>query len=1108
MNRFVQGGIVLPAAAWLGVVASAGCSDLGAPRPAAVPAVQEVRRLEAHAVPITGELPAAARAYVLGAPGLTGPRDDWQVRTAAEGNGLRHVRLAQLHDGIRVWGGEVVVHASAAGVGSVTGNRLANLDGLDVTPAIAGDAALRLAEAEHARRAGAGAAPPSYARTVTELVIYPRSAGDVRLAWRVELVTEPAGGLPGQWNYFVDAKTRSVLGRFDALATVVQASGQGGNPRVSRFWNLQLDVEPVGDQVAMKTPRFQTFNLANATSGGSIVVGPGFNIGDPAADDAHGFAEQTLDMLSGWLGHNSIDDHGLQITSRVHYGSGVETSFWDGMQVTYGDGGANVYPLSGAIDVVGHEISHGFTAFHAGLIPAGQSGAIGESFADIGGTMAEFFVKGELGDFDIGRDIIKLGATRTALRFLCTPAADGVSIDHLSNYSDGMDIHAASGIMNKAFCRAVRRLAGSSPNTPAVRRVGTAWFAANASYWTASTTFTQACQGVLDAATASGYTTAERNALRDGWKDVGVYCDGAVAPINCNETFTTTDGEVTSPQFPGNYPDGTSRTYCIRPDDGVPVTLLFTDFHTEEGFDVVTIRDAAGAVLETASGSTAPAAITAPMFAVTFTSDASVHASGWRAVWSHPPSVAITAPSDGARVEGVVAIAATASDLDGSVARVEFVLPDGTTSVSTTPPYQVAWPSTNVENGSYSVIAHAFDNDGVPSSGSAIVLDVENPICLDSTIVATSATTSGTTVGGKNAYDPFCAASSGSGPDVSVELDLPAFDSLDLNLIAGYNAVLEVTGASCHGELLACTHGTTEHLFSHPAGRYLAIVDGFTAGDSGAFTLNVSGKISAGGSCEGPFASSGALTCAAGTQCLGAAGDRVCRAPACRDGVDNDQDGHVDYPNDPGCDSPDDDDEGDACPGAGCPVCGNGVDDDGDGRTDFALDTSCWAASGTDEAFCGASGEQDRALLITRPTMAGTTVGLHNDTTATCAANTPGPDVAFALDLPVSVASLVIDTIDPTINSFDTVLSLRTSDCGTTLACNDDSVGQRSQIRLTDVPAGTYAVVLDGFGGSAGGYTLHTQGLVADGTPCTAPLFATGVLTCTAPATCTAGVCQ
>lgn len=54
----------------------------------------------------------------------------------------------------------------------------------------------------------------------------------------------------------------------------------------------------------------------------------------------------------------------------------------------------------------------------------------------------------------------------------------------------------------------------------------------------------------------------------------------------------------------------------------------------------------------------------------------------------------------------------------------------------------------------------------------------------------------------------------------------------------------------------------------------------------------------------------------------------------CNDGIDNDDDGHTDYPDDPQCSGPTDSTEGPA--GA----CENGVDDDGDGQIDLA-DRGC-----------------------------------------------------------------------------------------------------------------------------------------------------------------------
>jgi len=67
---------------------------------------------------------------------------------------------------------------------------------------------------------------------------------------------------------------------------------------------------------------------------------------------------------------------------------------------------------------------------------------------------------------------------------------------------------------------------------------------------------------------------------------------------------------------------------------------------------------------------------------------------------------------------------------------------------------------------------------------------------------------------------------------------------------------------------------------------------------------------------------------------------------ACANGVDDDEDGAVDFPFDPGCHSAGDDDETDRVAGG---ACGNGVDDDGDGRIDYPDDPGCQGRGDPDE---------------------------------------------------------------------------------------------------------------------------------------------------------------
>ncbi|MEZ4470083.1 MAG: hypothetical protein R3F60_04595 [bacterium] len=67
--------------------------------------------------------------------------------------------------------------------------------------------------------------------------------------------------------------------------------------------------------------------------------------------------------------------------------------------------------------------------------------------------------------------------------------------------------------------------------------------------------------------------------------------------------------------------------------------------------------------------------------------------------------------------------------------------------------------------------------------------------------------------------------------------------------------------------------------------------------------------------------------------------------------MDDDADGRVDYPNDPGCAGRGDGDEADPFQP---PVCANGLDDDGDGAIDYPADTGCRRRSAAARWPCGA----------------------------------------------------------------------------------------------------------------------------------------------------------
>ncbi|MEI8640348.1 hypothetical protein P4S68_01815 [Pseudoalteromonas sp. Hal099] len=93
-------------------------------------------------------------------------------------------------------------------------------------------------------------------------------------------------------------------------------------------------------------------------------------------NDAHAFGTAVFDMYQQWYNTAPLT---FQLLMRVHSGDNWENATWNGQAMTFGDGADRFYPLV-SLDIVSHEVSHGFTSQNSNLIYAEQSGGINESF--------------------------------------------------------------------------------------------------------------------------------------------------------------------------------------------------------------------------------------------------------------------------------------------------------------------------------------------------------------------------------------------------------------------------------------------------------------------------------------------------------------------------------------------------------------------------------------------------------------------------------------------------------------------------------------------------------------------------------------------------------
>ncbi|MFG2603535.1 M4 family metallopeptidase [Streptomyces sp. NPDC048514] len=110
------------------------------------------------------------------------------------------------------------------------------------------------------------------------------------------------------------------------------------------------------------------------------------------AVDAHWAAGRVYDYYRDGFGRDSLDGHGMTVNSLVgatDYGQPYVNAFWDGQKMVYGSGDDEYRPLSAGLDVVGHEMTHAVIEHTAGLVYAGQSGAVNEALADYFGNAIE-----------------------------------------------------------------------------------------------------------------------------------------------------------------------------------------------------------------------------------------------------------------------------------------------------------------------------------------------------------------------------------------------------------------------------------------------------------------------------------------------------------------------------------------------------------------------------------------------------------------------------------------------------------------------------------------------------------------------------------------------
>jgi Zn-dependent metalloprotease len=511
-------------------------------------------------VKLSAEAPAEERAAAFlddfGAAFGIGGRD-WVSLTrssALDEVGMEHVRFRQIHQGVPVTGGELVVHLRGSAVVAVNARTLAGLETIGTLPTMsAAEATMLVTEA---LEQGMGVTGAELSEPRLELLNKGLLGGRgfaTELTWFIEARKTDLREFI--WIDALHGKLRLQFSQLtDALAREIYDTG---DPEDGVF-----DVLP---------------GILERVEGGAAT-------GDPDADDAYDFSGDTYDYFFNVHGRDSYDDAGGALLSSVHFCPSADNcpypnAFWNGTQMVYGEG------LSRADDVDAHELAHAVTEKTADLFYYMQSGALNESYSDIFGETVD---QGNLAGDDssevrwqIGEDIPAVSQLSSPLRNMMEPTllgdpgktSDAQFVCGSDYRVDRGGVHSNSGVPNHAYALMVDggTYNGKTVTLMGLNKAGKIQYRALANYLTSASDFLdnynalkQACQDLIGTA---GITAADCSEVGDALDAVELSATWPCSPAQAPAPALCSAGQAPSLWFSWDV-ESSGLTPC--PPSGLP----------------------------------------------------------------------------------------------------------------------------------------------------------------------------------------------------------------------------------------------------------------------------------------------------------------------------------------------------------------------------------------------------------------------------------------------------------------------------------------------------------------------------------------------------------
>jgi len=509
--------------------------------------------------------------------------------------GMQHIRVKQFYKNFPLYDGELIIHGFNEDMTLVNGKVYPTPVSIDLDPSINESQAIAIVVKDltannHYRPVSRGLLDVlKRAVSKSELVIFHDNEQKPHLAYAISYV---ANGIE-IWNYIIEAQSGQMLNKYKNTCSFLPHDHLvKSKPGPHSFLNqinhspqiLEFDflgkttsnaIDLFGKQITLNTyedggrfylldanrSMFKSIGTDDEEPTGVIWTFDGKNK-SPAKDDfnpglingatntgwisaaaasAHFNSGKAFEYYLSRHARNSINGKGGNIISLINIveddGEQMDNAFWNGEAMFYGNGKDAFTPLAKALDVAGHELSHGVVQSSANLDYESESGALNESFADIFGRLID------RDDWLIGEDVVKKSVFPSgALRSFIDPHNGGSQLgdpgyqprtyaERYKGTEDNEGVHINSGIANWAFYQFTSRIGNDLDKAEKV------YYRALTRYLTRSSRFIDCRKAVIQSAgDLFGANSPEVTAARTAYDAVGIL----------EGTATTTQQDVES----------------------------------------------------------------------------------------------------------------------------------------------------------------------------------------------------------------------------------------------------------------------------------------------------------------------------------------------------------------------------------------------------------------------------------------------------------------------------------------------------------------------------------------------------------------------------------